>query len=143
MLWKNLGSDVPDELEGGPGAQNCQSRNQHAQDLEAKDGACALHIQLRLIADPIQREKADAQANGLADPAGEIEGAVDGAFGALAGDVFIIVDGFAHQTPLHLDGNHGKAGANTKDHAVEQGTQFCLLVLLLFRVFLVSPVFLR
>ena len=85
-LFPDLGGDVPNELKGSPGAQDKQSGNQHAQDLEAEDGACALHIQLGLVAHPIQGKEADAQTDGLADAAGQIEGAVDGAFGALAGD---------------------------------------------------------
>ena len=98
--------------------------NQHAQDLKAKDGAGALHLQLRLIADPVQRKEAEAQTDGLTDAAGQIERTVDRTLGALAGDKLVVVDGFTHQTPLHLNGHHSKAGADTQNDTVNQRRNF-------------------
>ena len=64
----------------------------------------------RIVSDPSQHQNGSGVANGLTDPAGQVERTVDGALCPLTGEVFIVIDGLANQTPLHIDRDAGECG---------------------------------
>ena len=89
----DLGRDVPHKAECDPGADKENTGDKHAQRLDAGKRACGLGGQVGVVADPAQCQHGGRVADGLADAAGQVEGDVDGAFGALARQKLIVVDG--------------------------------------------------
>ena len=69
----DLGGDVPNELECGPGTQDEDGGNQNTQDLQAHDGTCALNGGGAVVADPCQAVQSEALADGLADTADRLK----------------------------------------------------------------------
>ena len=80
----DFGGDVPNELEGSPGTQDEDAGNQHAQNLDTGEDGGSLDTAGSgdggIVADPAQSQNGGGVTDGLADTAGQVEGAVDGRF---------------------------------------------------------------